>query len=137
MLIDSGDIDTYEINRIDIVVGGDHGQGEFRFPMKIVRIMNSGKRHESIQPIGYILYKKNNRIIQKNTIIRDLGDSINLLNESIIFNNQHISPSNIYVTGDLVFLVILLGKEYSSPHWCIKFKSPSEYWKLSDHSMDD
>ena len=45
-------------------VGGDHEQGEFRFPMKIVRIMNSGKRHESIQPIGYILYKKNNRKIQ-------------------------------------------------------------------------
>ena len=50
------------------------------------------------------------------------------------FNNEPLSPSNIYVTGDLAFLVILLGKEYSSPHWCIKFKSPSKHWKLSNNS---
>ena len=53
------------------------------------------------------------------------------------FNNQQLFPSNIYVTGDLVFLVILLGKEHSSPHWCINGKSRSKYWKLSKHSMGD
>ena len=41
------------------------------------------------------------------------------------------------MTGDLAFLVILLGKENSSPHWCIKYKSPSKYLKLSNHSMGD
>ena len=71
-------------------------------PMKILYIMNNGKRHESIQPIGCILCKKDNGIILNHKIIEDLGDSINLLNESMIFNNQHTSPSNIYVTGDLV-----------------------------------
>ena len=55
MLIDSGEIDILEIKRIDIVVGGDHGQGAFRFPMKILYIMNDDTRHESIQPMGYIL----------------------------------------------------------------------------------
>ena len=65
MLIDSGDIDILNINRIDIVVGGDHGQGAFRFPMKILYIMNNGNRHESIQPVGYILCKKDNGIILK------------------------------------------------------------------------
>ena len=35
LLIESGDIDISNINRIDIVVGGDHGQGVFRLPMKI------------------------------------------------------------------------------------------------------
>ena len=53
----------------------------------------------------------------------------------MLFNNQQFSQSNIYVTGDLVFLVILLGKEHSSPHWCIKYMSPSKRWKLSNHSM--
>ena len=28
------------------------------------------------------------------------------------FNNQQLSSSNIYVTGDLAFLAILLGKKY-------------------------
>ena len=94
------------INRIDIIVGGDHGQGTFRFPMKILYIMNNGNRHESSQPVGYILCKKDNGIILKNVIIKDLGDSINSLNESMSFNNQQFSSSNIYVTGDLEFLCI-------------------------------
>ena len=63
--IDSDQIDISDINRIDIVVGGDHGQGSFRFPMKILYIMNSGKRHESIQPMDYILCKKDNERILK------------------------------------------------------------------------
>ena len=137
MLIDSGDIDILNISRIDIVVGGDHGQGAFRFPMKILYIMKDDTRHESIQPVGYILCKKDNGIILKNTIIKDLGDSINSLKEEMSFNNQQLSSSNIYVTGDLAFLVILLGKEHSSPHWCIKCQSTSKDWKLSNHTIGD
>ena len=78
-------MDISDINRIDIVVGGGHGQGVFRFPMKILYIINNGNIHESIQPVGYILSKKDNGIILKNTIFKDLGDSTNLLNESILF----------------------------------------------------
>ena len=105
--------------------------------MKILYIMKDDTRHESIQPVGYILCKKDNGMILKNTIIKDIGDSINSLNESMTFNNQQLSSSNIYVTGDLVFLVILLGKEHSSPHWCIKCQSTSKYWKLSNHTTGD
>ena len=65
MLIGSGDIDISDIIRIDIIVGGDHGQGAFRFPLKILYIINNGNRHESIQPVGYILCKKNDGIILK------------------------------------------------------------------------
>ena len=70
--------------------------------------------------MDYTLCEKDNGIILNKTIIKDLGDSINLLNESMSFDNQQLSSSNIYVTSDLVFLVILLGKEHSPPHWCIK-----------------
>ena len=103
--------------------------------MNILYIMNNGTRHESIQPVGYILCKTDNIIILKNTIIKDLGDLINSLNESMSFNNQQLSSSNIYVTGDLAFFVILLRKEHSSPHWCIKCKSLSKDWQLSNHTM--
>ena len=72
LLIDSGNIDICDINRIDIVVGGDHGQGTFQFPMKILYTMNNGKRHESIQLMGCILCKNDNGIILKNTIIKDI-----------------------------------------------------------------
>ena len=53
------------------------------------------------------------------------------------FNNHQLSSSNIYVIGDLASLIILLGKEHASPHWCIKCKSPSKDWKLSNHTMGD
>ena len=81
LLIDSDQIDISDINRINIVVGGDHGQGAFRYSMKILYIMNSGKIYESIQPVDYILCQKDSGMILKNTIIKDLGDSTNLLNE--------------------------------------------------------
>ena len=63
--IESGDVNLSDIGRIDIVVGGDHGQRAFRFPMKILYIMNNKKRHESVQPVGYILCKKDNGLIFK------------------------------------------------------------------------
>ena len=99
--------------------------------------MNNDKRHKSVQPVRYILYKKDNGVIMRNTMINHLGDSINLVKESILFNNQHTSPLNIHVTGGLAFLVILLGKEHSSPHWRIKCNSSSKYWILSSHSIGD
>ena len=86
-MIESSDTDLFDIDRIDIVFGGDYGQGAYRFPMKVLYIMNNEKRYESIQPVGYILCKKDNGLILKNTIIKDLGDSINLLNESMLLNN--------------------------------------------------
>ena len=98
--------------------------------MKILYIMNDDARHEGIQLVGYILCKKDNGIILKNTMIKDLGESINSLNESMTFNNQQLSSSNIYVTCDLAFLVILLGKEHASTHWCIKCQSDS---KIGDY----
>ena len=103
LLIESGDVNLSDIDRIDIMVGNDHGQGAFRFPMKILYIMNNEKRHESIQPVGYILCKKDNGLILINTINQDICDSIKLLNESMLFNNQQLFLSNIYVTGDLAF----------------------------------
>ena len=53
ILTDSGDI-----NRIDIVVDGNHGQGAFRIPMNILYIMNNDKRHEGMQSVGYIYYAR-------------------------------------------------------------------------------
>ena len=41
-------------------------------PMKILYIMNNGKRHESIQPIGCILCKKDNGILLNHKIIEYL-----------------------------------------------------------------
>ena len=41
LLIEYGDIHLSDIDRIDIVLGSDHSEGAFRFPMKILYIMNN------------------------------------------------------------------------------------------------
>ena len=69
--------------------------------------------------------------------MKDIGDYVNLLNEFMIFNNQHISSSNIYITCDLAFFNLFLRKEHSSPHWCTKCKSPSKHGKVCNHSIGD
>ena len=45
-----------------------------------------------------------------------------LILEPITFDNHQVTISNIYVTDGLVFLVIVLDKEFSSPKWSFKCK---------------
>ena len=45
LLIKSNQLKFDEISRIDVIAGGDHGQGAFRFPMKLLFIMKSEKKH--------------------------------------------------------------------------------------------
>ena len=111
-----------DISRIDIIVGSDHGQGVFRFSIKLLFVMKSSKNVEHESSVAYILCKKDNGDILKNTIIDKIQDSFKLMLEPIIFDNHHVSIDNLYVIGDLAFLVILLGTELSSPKWCFKCK---------------
>ena len=56
--------------------------------------------------------QEDNDLTIKNLIIEKLYD----LFKPMTFDNQQLPITNIYVTGDLVFLFILLGKEeYSCP----------------------
>ena len=103
-----------EISRINVTVGGDHGQGAFRFPMKLLFIMKSSKTFERKSSVIYILYKRDYDDILKNTIIEKLQESFMLILDPIRFNNHQVSIENLYVTSDLAFLIILLGKEFSS-----------------------
>ena len=51
----------------------------------------------------------------------------------IKIDNYQISIDNIYVTGDLLFFVILLGKYFSSPKWCFKCTLHSNIWLEHAH----
>ena len=80
------------------------------------------KNIERESSVTYILCKKDNDDILKNTIIDKLQDSFMLMLDPITTENHHVSIDNLYVTGDLASLVILLGKEFLSPKWCFKCK---------------
>ena len=58
-----------DISRINVIMEGDHGQGAFRFPIKLLFVMKSWKNVERESSGAYILCKKDNGEILKNTII--------------------------------------------------------------------
>ena len=65
-----------------------------------------------------------NQLGRKHIIIMKLGVF------STSFNHQSIPKIYVYLIGDLVCLVVLLGKEHSSNFWCLKCKLyPSQYIK--------
>ena len=57
--------------------------------------------------------------------------------ETISIDNRHLSIDNLYVSGDLTFLVILLGKEFSSPKWCFKCKLNTKVWLEHGHKIGE
>ena len=124
-----------DLSRIDVVIGGDHGQGAFRFLMKLLFVMKSFKNVERESSVAYILCKKGNGEILKNKIIKKLQDSFKLMLKIILIENHQVSIDNLYVTGDLTFLVILLGKFFSSPKWCFKYKLHPKIWLEHGHKI--
>ena len=72
--------------------------------------MKSFKNVERESSVAYILCEKNKGHILRNTKINELQDSFKLMLKTILIDNRQVSIDNLYVTGDLAFLVILLGK---------------------------
>ena len=90
--------------------------------------MKSSKNIKRKSSVAYISCKKDNGDILKNTIIGKLQESFKLMLKTISIDNHQLSIDNLYVTSDLEFLVILLGKEFSSPKWCFKCKLNQKVW---------
>ena len=125
-----------------MIVEGDHGQDEFRFPMKLLFVMKSEKNVERTSSVAYILYKEDNGDTLKYTIIDQIQEPFKFMLDPIKIDSHQVYIDHIYVTGDLAFWVILLGKEFSSPKWCFKCKlhpkvllehghKIGEYWTIS------
>ena len=57
LLINSKQVKVNEISRIDIIVGGNHGQGTFRFLMKLLCVMKYSKNIERTSSVACILCK--------------------------------------------------------------------------------
>ena len=72
LLIYLNQLKVNDISRIDLIVGGDHGQSVFRFLMILLFVVKSEKML-NVQVVLLIFYaKKDNDGILKNTIIDKL-----------------------------------------------------------------
>ena len=57
--------------------------------------------------------------------------------DPIKIDNHQVSINYIYITSDLVFSVILLGKEFSSPKRCFKCKLHPKIWLERGHKIGE
>ena len=73
------------------------------------------------------MQKRQWRDFQEHNIDK-LQDSYKLMLKRILIDNHQVSIDNLYITGGLDFLVILLGKEFSSPKWCFRSKLRPKVW---------
>ena len=103
-------------------MGDGHSQGAFRFSIKLLFVMETLKKILNVQVVLFTFYAKINGDILKNTIIDELQELFKLMLDPIKIDNHQVFIDNIYVTRDLAFLVILLGKDFSSSKWCFKCK---------------
>ena len=60
-----------------------------------------------------------------------------LMLDPITIYNHQVYIDNLYITGDLSFLVNLLGEELSSPKWCFKYKLYPKVWLEHGHVIGE
>ena len=78
---DSVQIDS--VRSIELVIGGDHGQGKFRSVMKIILRDASGKNIDSFcVKIGHIDFDKDTYHVLKNSVTKPLNDDIKVITDS-------------------------------------------------------
>ena len=64
LLVKSNILNLDDISRIDVIIGGDHGQGVL---IKFLFVMKSSRNVERESSVAYILCKKDSGEILKNT----------------------------------------------------------------------
>ena len=129
-------VEEANIDRVDIVTGGDHSHGAFRFLLKTMLVLKNGEVLERQSTIGYILCKKDTGTILKNIILDGIGEGFKKIGQegfTIVSNKGKatmIPVSLLYVTGDLTLQIILMRNDYSSGHLCIIFRLHPNVWKV-------
>ena len=132
--------DLKDIDRIDFIIGADHGKGAFIVGAKIVVTLKQDSIHESFSfeiSIAEIICRKDTAAVLKATIHDELTKGLKTIADNNInitlndnneieccFSTQHVNEpatslkATMYVVGDLAFYAMVLGKEGMSGNWC-------------------
>ena len=146
------------IDWCDILIAGDHGQGSFKLNLKLLVQMSNDNHPEFVRKswIAQVDCQKDTREVLFSTISSPINKSLECLkrglillqstnesgklefsiklNDDIDLNSdskimKHI-PINLYMTGDLAFYSLVLGKENMSGHWCWRCDLKSRECKI-------
>jgi hypothetical protein len=146
------------VEGVQVVVGGDHGDTAFQFGASVsVQLVNIRVIHFELVCCELICRKDTGKLIEA-TILPTLTDGLKItatwylhiekneeegrilceFKETQQPQNSHLAK--IYVTGDLAFQAMALGKESMAGWWCMLCKASkaqilnkeSEIWTISD-----
>jgi len=144
---------AHDLDRVAIIIGGDHGQGAFIMMVKIVMYFKNGnqiKKEMHTLDVGHVDCRKDNYDILSNTLLTKIGDSLKGISAHSlrltasrgleVVPNNHRSlgkrPMKLFVTGDLLFYSIVLGR-VAPNHWCFCCKLHPKEWKKNPFSVTD
>jgi hypothetical protein len=130
-----------KVERIQVVVGGNHGDVAFQFGASITVDMIDGQIIEFEIILCKVICRKDTAKFIERTILPRLTNgleivkliplyiSMNTYDGKLVCNYNHTHSIgstpivNIYVTGDLALQAMALGKELMAGHWCMQCAS--------------
>ncbi len=132
-----------EVERVQVVDGGNHGNVAFQFGASITVEMIDGKIIEFKISVCRVICRKEAKLIERTVLPRltnglevvkliPLCISVNTDDGELVCKCNH-TPSigsatpivNVYNTGNLAFQAMALGKESMAGYWCMQCKPNS------------
>jgi hypothetical protein len=151
------------IGRVDISCSMDHGKGFSRASVLFINrfwsasAAGGGKwdKIEHVVSVGNACCRKDNAEIIMNTYGNYLEDELQYLQDAgkalLLLGNDHkvvveepisettlndvrqFIPVELFMSGDLLFYSMALGKENMAPHWCPYCDCRKSSWQSIDH----
>jgi len=130
------------LERVNFVVGGDHGGGKFRMTLKVLLVFSSKKSISKLYQIATVEHSKDETEILKRTVLQPIGDGLHEIASRKLFVVRKLSKGNklstafhflddatdtpvicnvsssLVVVGKLKFYFQTLGWENMSGSWC-------------------
>jgi hypothetical protein len=140
--LQSESVDPSDICDVQVVVGGDHGDTAFQFEASVAVEPSNKKIIDFEVSACEIICRKDTGALLEKTILPRLTAGLRTVAESPLhihidekgtisckfgaLPTQHantaktIEKVDLYITGDLAFQALALGKESMSGHWCMQ-----------------
>jgi hypothetical protein len=150
------------LQSMDVILGGDHGQGKFRSVIKIILRDGEGKQVDSmVMKVGHIDCTKDTYDVLKSSVAGPLNESMKEVIESgalQLIRDEHGSVAfqmksddqddppltllssltiRVFVTGDLAYFAAILGKVNMAGGWCTWCGLSPKEWSPQDHDKGE
>ena len=145
-----------DLTQLDIAIGGDHGGGKFRVGMKTNFHFFNNQTESYVCQLASVEFSKDDTKILKETVLDPTGEGLSIILDGKRFivdeqlrvtfssSTTSLSPSiicncvaNVFLVGDLMFYIQMLGREGMSSYWCMWCKVHPSKWAALSEAKDD